>query len=74
MADYVTSLGIVLLLLKQMETTVLGLRHLREHVTAEISADMLDAAIAEGEVRIADAKRRLIPPDVALIPDVHFWA
>jgi len=71
MADYVTSLGIILLLLKQMEATVLGLRHLREYVTAEISADLLDAAIAEGEVRIADVKRRLTPPDVALIPGVH---
>jgi len=26
-------------------------------MTAEISADLLDAAIAEGEVRIADVKR-----------------
>jgi len=61
MADYVTSLGIVLLLLRQMETTVLGLRHLREYVTAEASAELLDAAIAEGEVRIADVKRKLAP-------------
>jgi len=42
-----------------METTVLGLRHLREYVTAKISAELPDAAIAEGEVRIADIKRKL---------------
>jgi len=61
MAEYVTSLGIILLLLKQMETSVLRLRRLREYVTAEISAESLDAAIAEGELRIADVKRKLIP-------------
>jgi len=71
MAAYVTSLGIILLLLKQMETTVLGLRHLREYVTADVSAALLDAAIAEGEVGIADARRRLAPSGVTLIPDVR---
>lgn len=71
MDDYVTSLGIILVLLKQMETTVLRLRHLRTYVTAEISADLLDAAIVEGEVRIADVKLRLAPTDLTLIPDVR---
>ena len=59
MADYVTSLGIILLLMKQMEGTVLRLRRLREYVTAEVSAASLDAAIAEGKVRIGDVKRKL---------------
>jgi hypothetical protein len=36
MADYVTSLGVILVLMKQMETTVLRLRHLRKYVTAEV--------------------------------------
>ena len=57
--DYVTSLGIILLLIKQMETSVLGLRQLREYVTAEISVESLDPDIAEGEVRIANVKRNL---------------
>jgi hypothetical protein len=64
MADYVTSLGslgIILVLMKQMETSVLRLRHLRVYVTAEVSAASLDAAIAEGEARIADVKRKLAP-------------
>lgn len=59
MADYVTSLRIILVLMKQMEATVLRLRHLRQYVTAEVSAKSLDAAIAEGEIRIADVKRKL---------------
>jgi len=59
MADYVTSLSIILMLMKQMEATVRRLRHLREYVTAEVSAESLDAAIAEGEIRIADVKRKL---------------
>jgi len=59
MAEYVTSLGLILLLMKQMEITVLRLRHLRAYVTAEVSAESLDAAIAEGEARIADVMRRL---------------
>jgi len=61
MTEYITSLGVILLLLKQMETTVLRLRRLREYVTAEISAESLDAAITEGELRIADVKRKLAP-------------
>ena len=59
MSGYVTSLGIIIALTRQMEITVLRLRHLREYVTAEVSADSLDAAIAEGEARITDVKRRL---------------
>ena len=59
MADYVTSLGIILVLMKQMETSVLRLRHLRVYVTAEVSAASLDAAIAEGEARVAEVKRKL---------------
>ena len=61
MAHYVTSVGIILLLIKQMETTVLALRHLREYVTADVSAALLDAAINEGEARVADARRKLAP-------------
>jgi len=68
MADYVTSLGMILVLMKQMETSVLQLRHLREYVTAEVSAGSLDAAIVEGEMRIADAKRKI---GLSLTAQVH---
>ena len=61
MAHYVASLSIILLLVKQMETTVLALRHLRQYVTADVSAELLDAAITEGEARIADVRRKLAP-------------
>ena len=68
MADYVTSLGMILVLMKQMETSVLQLRHLRKYVTAEVSAGSLDAAIVEGEMRIADAKRKI---GLSLTAQVH---
>jgi len=61
MADYVTSLGIIVVLMKQVETTVLQLRHLRDYVTEEVSRESLAAAMVEGEVRIADVKRKLAP-------------
>jgi len=47
--------------MKQMETTVLQLRRLREYVTEEVGRESLDAAMTEGEVRIADVKRKLAP-------------
>ena len=59
MADYISSLGIIILLMKQMESTVIGLRHLRECVPADVGSELLDAVIAEGEARIADARRKL---------------
>lgn len=61
MADYISSLAIVILLLKQMENTVVGLRHLRECVPADVSLESLDSVIEEGEARIADVKRKLVP-------------
>ena len=59
MADYISSLTIVILLMKQMESTVLGLRHLRECVPADVSSELLDAVIEEGEAKIADIQRTL---------------
>jgi hypothetical protein len=61
MPDDVTSLGIIVVLLKPMQTTVLQLRRLREDVIEEVSRESLDAAIAQGEVRIADVKRKPAP-------------
>jgi len=61
MPEDVTSLGIIVVLMKQMETTVLQLRRLREYVTEEVGRESLDAAMTEGEVRIADVKRKLAP-------------
>ena len=60
MADYMSSLAIIILLMKQMETTVVGLRHLRDCVPADISLASLDSVIEEGEARIADVKRKLV--------------
>ena len=68
MADYIASLRIILVLMKQMETTVFRLRHLREYVTAEDGAESLDAAIVEGEMRIEDAKRKI---GLSLTAQVH---
>ena len=68
MADYIASIRLILVLMKQMETTVLRLRHLREYVTAEVGAESLDAAIVEGEMRIADAKRKI---GLSLTAQVH---
>ena len=68
MADYIASLRIILVLMRQMETTVRRLRHLREYVTAEVGAESLDAAIVEGEMRIADAQRKI---GLSLTAQVH---
>jgi hypothetical protein len=59
MADYISSLGIIILLMKQMESTVVGLRHLRECVPVDVDSELIDAVIEEGEARIADVHRRL---------------
>ena len=61
MAHYISSLAIVILLMKQMEKTVVGLRHLRDCVPADLNLESLDSVIEEGEARIADAKRKLVP-------------
>ena len=74
MADYVASLGMILVLMRQMETTVLRLRDLREYVTAEVSTESLDAAITKNEIRIADVKRKLAASDITLIPDARHLA
>jgi hypothetical protein len=66
MTDYISSLGIIILLMKQMQSTVVGLRHLRESVPADIGAELLDPVIAEGEARLADAQRKLAPYGVGL--------
>jgi len=59
MTNYISSLITIAMLMKQMETTILGLRHLRAYVPSDVSLDLLDAAIEEGEAEIADIKRRL---------------
>jgi len=60
MADYISSLAVVILLMKQMERTVVGLRHLRDCVPwDDAGSELLDAVIEEGEARIADVHRKL---------------
>jgi hypothetical protein len=57
--DYIGSLITIAVLMRQMEATVVGLRHLRVYVSSDVCVDSLDSAIAEGEAAIADIKRRL---------------
>ena len=59
MTNYISSLITIAVLMKQMETTILGLRHLRAYLPSDVGIDLLDAAIEEGEAEIADIRRRL---------------
>lgn len=53
------SLDTILGLIKQMETAVLGLKQLREYVGKGVGAKMLEVLIADGEAKIAEAKRKI---------------
>lgn len=59
MTHCISSLLTIVVLMRQMETTILGLRHLRASVPSDVGVDLLDAAIEEGEAEIADIRRRL---------------
>jgi hypothetical protein len=61
MANYISPLITIAVLMRQMETTILGLRHLRAYLPSDAGVDFLDEAIEEGEALIADIRRRLEP-------------
>ena len=49
MANYISPLITIAVLMRQMETTILGLRHLRAYLPSDAGVDLLDEAIEEGE-------------------------
>jgi hypothetical protein len=53
-------LDMVMACLKQMESTVLGLRQLRSFIGKGSGQEMLDALIVEAEEQIAQIKRRIL--------------
>jgi len=50
----------VMLYLKQIESTVLGMKLLLPLIAKDQGRDLLDALIAEAEVQICKIKRRLV--------------
>lgn len=55
--DDFISLEAILALIKQMESTVLGLKQLRDYVGNGIGREMLELLIEEGEAKLAEIKR-----------------
>lgn len=53
------TLDTILGLIKQMEGALLGLKELRKYVGTGAGAAMLEALIADGEEKIAEAKRKI---------------
>jgi hypothetical protein len=54
------SLETILALLKQLESTVLGLKQLRGYVGQGVAQHMLDELIEEGESKLVEMKRKLL--------------
>jgi hypothetical protein len=54
------TLEIIFALIKQLESTMLGLRQLRELVGKGVAQHMVDELIQEGEIKLTELKRRLI--------------
>lgn len=54
------SLDTVLDLVKQLETTLLGLRQMRVYVGRGLGLRMLDEVIEEAETKLAEVKSRLV--------------
>jgi hypothetical protein len=54
------SLDIILALMKQLESTLLGLKQLRGYVGQDVGPQMVEELIEEGENKLAELKRRLI--------------
>lgn len=46
--------------LKRMETTLLGMKQMREYIGKGPGREMLDKLIAEAETQLAEIKRRVI--------------
>jgi hypothetical protein len=59
-ADEFNSLETTLALMKQMESTLLGLKQLRRYVGKGPGQQMLESIVKEGETRLAEIKRKLI--------------
>ena len=60
MPDNAESVDTILALLKQMETTLLGLKQLRGYVPRGVGQKMLEILIEEAEANFAKVKRRII--------------
>ena len=45
---------------KQMESNLLGMRELRQHIDSNLGTEMLDLLIEEAELKIAEVKRNLM--------------
>jgi len=56
----IDSLDIVMVSLKIMESTVLGMKQLRPFVGRDVATEMLDSSIQEAELQITEIKRRVI--------------
>jgi len=54
------SLEVVLASLKLMESTMLGIRQVRQFVGGACAAEMVDLLIQEGELQVAEVKRKII--------------
>jgi hypothetical protein len=53
-------LDTIFVLIKQLETTLLGLRHLRGYVGKGVGLQMLEVLIEEGEAKLAEVRKRLV--------------
>jgi hypothetical protein len=58
--DPFDSLEIVMVSLKIMESTVLGMKQIRRFVGSGVATEMLDALIQEAELQMTEIKRRVI--------------
>lgn len=54
------SLDKIIALIRQIETTILGLRQLRGYVVSDLGRHMLDALIEEAEAGLVEIKRTLV--------------
>ena len=59
MVDH-NSLDTILALIKQLESTRLGLKQLRGYVGSDLGEQMLQLLIEEGDTSLAEIKRKLI--------------
>jgi len=60
MVTIFNSLETILALIKQMESTLLGLKELRSYVGQELGQQMVESLIEEEETKLAEIKRKLI--------------
>ena len=60
MVTIFNSLETILALIKQMESTLLGLKELRSYVGQGLGQQMVESLIEEEETKLAEIKRKLI--------------